>query len=122
MKKINVGLAVIVAMLGACDRPLEPPEVNDENCKKQAILQWAEKNNLSQEQMWEFSDQCRQHRSKLPEINEENCRPENIKKWGEAKGFGSSMILGSTCRTKGFGEPAKVWGPGSLAPDKQSRE
>ena len=116
MKKINVGLAVLVAMLGACGDP-EPPEVNDENCKPENIEKWADETDLPKEKIWDFSDQCRSHRSTMPEINEENCKPENIKKWGEAKGFGSSMILGATCRTKGFGEPARVWGPGSLAPD-----
>ena len=95
-------------MLGACDRPLEPPEVNDENCKSETMLKWANETVLPKEQIWKFTDQCRRHRSKLPEINEENCKPENIKKWGEAKGFGSSMILSATCRTKGFGEPARV--------------
>ena len=103
MKKINIGLAVFIfAMLGACDRPLEPPEVNDENCKSETMLKWANETVLPKEQIWKFTDQCRRHRSKLPEINEENCKPENIKKWGEAKGFG---------------EPARVWEPGSLAPD-----
>ena len=66
MKKMNVGLSVfIVAMLGACDRPLEPREVNDENCETEAILQWAEENNLSKEQMWEFSGKC--FRRDIPE-------------------------------------------------------
>ena len=65
MKKISVGLAVlIVAMLGACGDP-EPRQVNDENCQTEAILQWAEENNLSKEQMWEFSGKC--FRRDIPE-------------------------------------------------------
>lgn len=114
MKKINFGLVVfIVTMLGACGDP-EPREVNDENCKPENIKKWADETDLPKEKIWDFSDQCQSHRLTMPEINEENCKPENIKKWGEEKGSGSSMILGSTCRTKGFGEPARVWGPSDL--------
>ena len=109
MKKINVGLAVlIVAMLGACGDP-EPPEVNDENCKPENIKKWADETDLPKEKIWGFSDQCRSHRMQLPEINEENCRPENIEKWGEAKGFGISAAMRGACRRKGFVVPEKGW-------------
>ena len=49
---------LITAILGACDRPLEPLEVNDENCKWEVISQWAEENNLSKEQIKEFQRKC----------------------------------------------------------------
>lgn len=75
MKKINVGLTVfIVAMLGACDRSpraITLPEVNDENCRKEAVLEWVEENNLSKEQMWEFTGKCaRRNRMVLGEAKE----------------------------------------------------
>ena len=100
MKK---NLAVfIVAMLGACDRSpraITLPEVNEENCRTEAVLEWVEENNLSKEQMWEFTGKCARG-ERIPEVNEENCKPENIK----------NELWGAECRIKGFGEPARSWG------------
>ena len=56
MKKPVLAISMIV-MLGACGDP-EPREVNDENCEPEAILQWAEENNLSRKQMQEFRRKC----------------------------------------------------------------
>ena len=58
MKKSILTISMTV-MLGACGDPA-PREVNNENCETEAILQWAEENNLTKEQMWEFSRKCSQ--------------------------------------------------------------
>ena len=68
----------MTVMLGACGDP-EPREVNDENCQTEAILQWAEENNLSKEQMWEFSGKC--FRRDIPAIPADGTL-----KWSEGEG------------------------------------
>lgn len=66
MKKSILAMLITV-MLGACDRPLELPEVNNENCQMGFISQWAEENNLTEEQMWEFIGKCSGTRGRISE-------------------------------------------------------